>query len=937
MEGVTMRISRTWGRVAGGAAVAAACVLLLPDGPLAAKAGRQNRGGPLKLTDIDIGDFAGVPQNHIIDMRFTQPIDPATVNPATFQVRVQNATSTGFTIQVAGSFQVTGSAVRFYPRLPTHLRDPNDVNGGFYQPGTPRDDAVANAGFQPSKNHQITIIGNPSVAAVRSLRGRPLNRSYQARFTTSPETPKDEAFTIDTYQDAPPPGFEFSNPPDKVASAADHYARHGGTEGVPSAIGVTLYGNKVPISPATLRQTGNVTLTMLSRRDDTSLRKPMQGTPYVEQNFDTVKVIFQPRFPLPDLASYALKVTKNVRDLTETYDFKNNTERLRLRSIYEFMVAARQLNPTTPAADLGDPPPDLIYDWPADTATRGILKANVLDLGDRFPDEVDPRVMVLFTTQDEPVSHGQVIVNFVQAEGYYDPQRSTAEWDQSNPGVANGVFTFAGGSGVNGNFLPSTNTSLSADSFPQNTVNWRSVSIPPNVTVTVTGTRPFLVKALSFQLDGKLVADGAAGTDASTSAPYSGLFTSQANTTGGKGGPGGGRGGNGSTVLGATGQPAVPGETGVAGNDSNGTIANAQDGGRGGLGGTQATASAYSMGGGGGGGGARTAGSAGAAGTAYYPSWSGNGGLGGAGALGNDDVTPLTGGAGGGGGGNGGYMYPSYLWGQPGGAGGGGGGAVMIQTSGTLTVGTSGTVRARGGKGGQGSGIKSTWSAGPGGGGGGGTILLRSSKGFNIANPAASLDVSGGGPGTQTGTYTAPYGGTGGTGFIRLEDPNGGIAVPGGTAGSFSPVGAGVPSYVYSKWIDLGVDGPRITNFKASDFSLNAGNDAILIEIQAAIESPTQFGVPLTTAIDANENSTNVNQVSSWTPVRLVDGTTAGGAFNVPGNTSKDAIFPIESVMAGKNYKFMRLRATFQLDPSQTATSPLPFVDQLVFHFDFNF
>jgi hypothetical protein len=147
MEGVTMRISRTWGRVAGGAAVAAACVVLLPGGPLAAKAGRQNRGGPLKLTDIDVGDFAGVHHNHVIDMRFTQPVDPATVNPATFQVRAQNATSTGFTIQVPGSFQVTGSAVRFYPRLPTHLRDPNDVNGGFYQPGTPRDDAGANAGF----------------------------------------------------------------------------------------------------------------------------------------------------------------------------------------------------------------------------------------------------------------------------------------------------------------------------------------------------------------------------------------------------------------------------------------------------------------------------------------------------------------------------------------------------------------------------------------------------------------------------------------------------------------------------------------------------------------------------------------------------------------------------------------------------------------------
>lgn len=930
-----MRISRTWGRVAGGAAVAAACVVLLPGGQLAAKAGRQNRGGPLKLTDIDIGDFAGVPQNHIVDMRFTQPVDPATVNPATFQIRAQNANSTGFTIQVPGSFQVSGSAVRFYPRLPTHLRDPDSTTGAFYQPGTPRDDATANAGFQPSKNHQITIVGNPSVSAVRSLSGRPLNRSYSVRFTTSPETPKTDAFTIDTYQDAPPPGFEFSNPPDKVASAVDQYARHGGTQDVPSAIGVTLFGNKVPVSPATLRQTGNVTLTMLSRHDDPSLRKPIQGTPFIEQNFDTVRIVYQPRFPLPDLASYALKVTKNVRDLTETYDFKNNAERLRLRSIYEFMVAARQFNPNTPPGDLQDPPIDLIYDWPSDAASRSVLKENVLKLGDTYPDEVDPRVMVLFTTQDEPVSHGQIVVNFLQSEGYYDAQRSTAEWDQSIRDVANGVFTASGGSGVNGNFLPGTNTSLSADSFPQNTVNWRKVNVPPNVTVTLTGTRPFLIKALDFQLDGKMIADGAPGTDASSSAAYSSLFTSNAQTIGGKGGPGGGKGGDGSSTFGTSTTVAVTGYTGTVGNDANASLASAQDGGRGGGGGLQATGTVYSQGGGGGGGGARTAGSSGAAGTGPYASWNGNGGPGGAGALGNDDVNPLVGGAGGGGGGNGGYSY--YSWGQPGGAGGGGGGAVMVQTSGTLTIGTSGQLRARGGKGGQGSGYKSGWTAGPGGGGGGGTVLLRSSKGFNIANPAASLDVGGGAPGTQTGTYTAPYGGTGGAGFVRLEDPNGGIAVPGGTAGTYSPIGAGVPSYVYSKWIDLGVDGPRITNFKASDFSLNAGNDAIFVEVQAAIENPSQFGVPKTSAVDANENSTNVNEVSNWAPVRLIDGTPTGNAFTVPGNTSRDAIFPIESVMANKNYKFMRLRVTFQLDASQAATSPLPFIDQMIFHFDFNF
>jgi hypothetical protein len=261
----------------------------------------------------------------------------------------------------------------------------------------------------------------------------------------------------------------------------------------------------------------------------------------------------------------------------------------------------------------------------------------------------------------------------------------------------------------------------------------------------------------------------------------------------------------------------------------------------------------------------------------------------------------------------------------------------MVQTSGTLTIGTSGQIRARGGAGGGGSGIKSTWSSGPGGGGGGGSILLRSSKGFNIANPAASLDVTGGAGGTQSGTYTSPYGGSGGVGFLRLEDPNGGIAVPGATAGIYNPVGAGVPSYVYSKWIDLGVDGARITDFSSSDFNLNAGNDAVFIELQATIEDPGQFGVPYTKAVDANENSTNQTLTSSWLPVRLVDATPTGNAFTVPGNNSLDAVFPVADKLAGKNFKFVRTRITFQLDSTQTSASPVPFVDQMIIHFQFNF
>jgi len=408
-----MRISKQWGRVAAGTAVAAAAVMMIPSERADAKAGRQNRAGALRITDIDVGLVAGVRQNRIVEFRMTQPIDPSTVTPATIRIRAQNEFGTGFSKQVPGTFQVTGSAVRFFPRLPTHLRDPAKTDGSFYQPGTLQDDATKNAGFQPSTNHEITVVGSPDLSPVRSKKGRPLNRTYTTRFTTSPTTPKTQAFTTDAYSDAPPPGFEFSNPPDKVASAVDNYARHGGTQDVPSAIDVTLFGNKVPLSPANVRQSGNVTLTLLSRHDDASLRKLMAGVPSVEQNYDTVRLVFHPTFPLPDVGVFAMKVSKNVRDLTETYDFKNNAERLRLRDIYEFMVAARDMAPGTPPEQLPAPPIDLIYDWPTDPVARGILQKNVLILGDTYPDEVDPRVMVLFTVQDEPVSHGSLTINFL--------------------------------------------------------------------------------------------------------------------------------------------------------------------------------------------------------------------------------------------------------------------------------------------------------------------------------------------------------------------------------------------------------------------------------------------------------------------------------------------------------------------------------------------
>ena len=123
-------------------------------------------------------------------------------------------------------------------------------------------------------------------------------------------------------------------------------------------------------------------------------------------------------------------------------------------------------------------------------------------------------------------------------------------------------------------------------------------------------------------------------------------------------------------------------------------------------------------------------------------------------------------------------------------------------------------------------------------------------------------------------------------------------------------------------------------------------NDAIYVQIQMTKESITVFGTPNLTAIDKSQNSTNTTVTSQWVPIMLHDETgVAGGAFTpslgpipgLPASPPKEfAGFDI-SALNGKGYRFMRFRIYFQLDATQTASSPLPFVDRIVTHFQFNF
>src|ERR1043166_6423418 len=91
------------------------------------------------------------------------------------QIRAENATHKGYTKQVFGTMQVVGNVVRFYPRLPTQLRDPK--TGDFYPLGSVQDDAARNAGLQPSTNYQVLAIGRPALSPIDRKSTR-LNSSH---------------------------------------------------------------------------------------------------------------------------------------------------------------------------------------------------------------------------------------------------------------------------------------------------------------------------------------------------------------------------------------------------------------------------------------------------------------------------------------------------------------------------------------------------------------------------------------------------------------------------------------------------------------------------------------------------------------------------------------------------------------------------------------
>jgi hypothetical protein len=212
------------------------------------------------------------------------------------------------------------------------------------------------------------------------------------------------------------------------------------------------------------------------------------------------------------------------------------------------------------------------------------------------------------------------------------------------------------------------------------------------------------------------------------------------------------------------------------------------------------------------------------------------------------------------------------------------------------------------------------------------------------------VNVTGGtgGSGSPYSSYYSGAGGAGGNGFLKFEDPNGGITTPTSLAGGvYSPAGGGVPSYVYTKWTDLGVQDPRIVAWSSASFVWANTNDSIYVQVQMTRENPTLFGKPDLSAIKtSDQSSTNTLVMSQWLPIFVSDRTgIPGGAFTAtlgaipgyPANPPTEYTGFDPSPLNGRAYRFMRFRIFFQLDSTQTQTSAVPYVDRIITRFEYNF
>ena len=141
--------------------------------------GPGGAGQGLVLTSFLQAGQDNVPLNRILEFRFSEPVDPASVTPGSIQIRRGGA----FGLTAQGTFTADGSVVRFFPRLPS-LCDLSD------------------AGFATDTTYRVQLMGYPEEFSVKNSKGQPLTTTVTYEFHTLPDT--DPAYLEDQIPGAVP-------------------------------------------------------------------------------------------------------------------------------------------------------------------------------------------------------------------------------------------------------------------------------------------------------------------------------------------------------------------------------------------------------------------------------------------------------------------------------------------------------------------------------------------------------------------------------------------------------------------------------------------------------------------------------------------------------------------------------------------------------------
>jgi hypothetical protein len=911
--------------------------VLLACGGGSGGAGPDGAGQGLILLDFEQANVDNLPLNQILRFTFSEALDPASVTPASLQIRVGDS----FGLTAAGTLRVAGSVVTFEPNLPGRCD-------------------YSDAGFQPDTEYRIALIGAPEAFSIRNSVGQPLESTATHQFHTLAEGDPD--LLRDSLPGEPPHALSVT-PSD-------------GSAEIP-----VMQGNEIVIElsenidPCTIDtstvlfqmvEVGDVAEGFIPVEDNSedpftwgstnavTTVSPAQRIPsaiVLEQDFESARLTITPDFgEFPENALLLLRLSVGIRDfggtpltpLSLSFTTENQPAATGSRTL--------EFDATTPIDDTGTT---------ADVNTArspGIAQGFLLFSGDG-DNGADPYTPSLPNTT---VS-------------------SCGTPFQANDGTKDVFFP---GSDVNLDTGSTVNTCPNTvDGSTAVVWEFKSFHIPNGVTVRVTGRNPAIILVqdeILIESGGRLQARGDGQNGSAQGTGGNGSATSTSSTLGGTGSAGGGDGGDG---------PEYPapssgryGEHGSQGyfTTSTGAI-DGEVGDTPGTGGGEGNTSGYwvtqttcnrNLPSGGGGGHATAGGDGTALGSGTSPvlldlSLLGGGG----GTYGSSDGRMRRAEAGSGGGAGGELRsYAGTAARGPGGAGGAGGGFVDLTCSGNITI--LGTIDAAGGRGGNGAGNpfspNYTYNPGTGGGGGGSGGGIRLISAREIVLGATAILTAAGGVGGAGGTNQGTAvpvnnGGGGGVGRIVLEDVDAvieglatasvtpGVGVDGFFSGPFDPTrfsGGGVSTEALTQPILAGPIpfaglSPAFLEPESSDIvagipqvaSRGPGATGILVEARGwsmtvdgdvdAVAGPSAWAT-----VGSYEDS-GTPAVPTWKPA---------ATRGIPADITLPPDNPGTLLGLGPlaGYAYLQVRLTLYLPATATPLTPGPYVDRLSIRFTYD-